>query len=92
MTSRSQIWDTKSLNANDAIGEVIVDMGPLYKRAVKQKERCGASKQFLTCTHPAYEGPRGKIEIQIDLIPAEDAREHPGERLLIYWPSLSFLQ
>eukprot|EP00300_Choanocystis_sp_HF-7_P010490 c16974_g1_i2.p1 GENE.c16974_g1_i2~~c16974_g1_i2.p1 ORF type:complete len:703 (+),score=135.08 c16974_g1_i2:1854-3962(+) len=76
-TIKVAIWDKNHLLANEAIGEAIINLGKFYKRATRVRFRQQIEKQIITCTHPAFEGPRGKIELQIDLVPGDYASDNP---------------
>jgi hypothetical protein len=74
-----QIWDLNILSSNDAIGEAVINLKALYTKAMKKNARESIKRQIVSCRHPTKgEDVRGKIELQIDLIPGSDAQDQPG--------------
>jgi len=77
---RIQIWDKDLLNPNDVIAEANLNLNGFFKKAYK--DEAGTShtidKQFITLTHPNFEGPQGRVEVSIELLTDEEARRLPA--------------
>eukprot|EP01113_Clastostelium_recurvatum_P029777 TRINITY_DN359_c0_g1_i2.p1 TRINITY_DN359_c0_g1~~TRINITY_DN359_c0_g1_i2.p1 ORF type:complete len:700 (+),score=238.67 TRINITY_DN359_c0_g1_i2:262-2100(+) len=74
-----QLWDKDLLNPNDVIAEATVDLKGFYKRAYKEDgtRRWTIDRQFVSLTHPNYQGVQSKLEMELQLLTAEEARTHP---------------
>jgi len=76
---KMQIWDKDLLNPNDAICEANLNLRSFYKKAHNNKsDREILAQQWLIMTHPAAQGPQGKILVSFELLSAEEARRRPA--------------
>jgi len=66
------IWDQDIVGANDALGESIMSLKPLYKRAMKSQAAARMEKIWVKCTHPNFEGVRGEICVDLEVLPKAD--------------------
>eukprot|EP00301_Raphidiophrys_heterophryoidea_P027149 c9514_g1_i2.p1 GENE.c9514_g1_i2~~c9514_g1_i2.p1 ORF type:complete len:929 (-),score=237.01 c9514_g1_i2:47-2833(-) len=66
------IWDQDIVGANDAMGECIMSLKPLYKRAMKSQASAKMEKMWVKCTHPNFEGVRGEICVDLEVLPKAD--------------------
>merc|ERR1711871_177785 len=72
-----QLWNKHNLSANDAIGEVVIDLQRFYKRAYAKKSKQKIGRQEITMTHPTSEGPCGKLDFEVSIVPGEEALDRP---------------
>jgi hypothetical protein len=76
-----QVWDRDFIGPNDAIAEAVLNFRSLLNRAFKEDPRTGErikmDRQWIELHHPNYEGPQGRVEMSVEIVPEEVARLHP---------------
>jgi len=73
-----QIWDKDFLKPNDAICEAVLNFRSFFRKAFKGKaERVKLGRQTITMDHPNFIGPQGKVELEVELVPGDEAKRFP---------------
>eukprot|EP00298_Acanthocystis_sp_HF-20_P017867 c21850_g3_i3.p1 GENE.c21850_g3_i3~~c21850_g3_i3.p1 ORF type:complete len:931 (+),score=389.39 c21850_g3_i3:170-2962(+) len=71
------IWDRDLIGSDDALGEALISLKPLFKTAMKKKESVKMENFWVKCTHPNYSGVRGQIKISLEVLPTADHELSP---------------
>jgi hypothetical protein len=57
------------VGTNDSLGEAILSLTPLYRKAMKKNESCKVEDMWVKCTHPNFKGVRvSALQISIFVI------------------------
>jgi len=71
---RIQVWDKDVVSPDDAIAEAILNLRGFFKKALRDKEPFSElDKQWVSLTHPNFEGVQGEIQLSVQLLNRDES-------------------
>jgi hypothetical protein len=73
------VWNNNYLRPNDVICEGTLNLQKWLMKARRQQRSLTLPRQWVTLLHPNFGAePRGKLELTLEVLTAEDAARRPG--------------